>query len=119
MADASSTHSDVGRHDPGCELCEAARITPWFHEDEVCWVAECEACWVPMVVWRPHGVDPGPDERQHMLDRLGAVASRAWGDYWLDDDRRSIPDHWHVHARPKGGFNGHGRPRPTPLEDPR
>ena len=22
-----------------CELCEAARLTPWFHEDEVCWIA--------------------------------------------------------------------------------
>ena len=27
-----------------CELCEAARFTPWYYEDDVCWVAECEAC---------------------------------------------------------------------------
>ena len=27
-----------------CDLCEAARITPWFHEDDVCWIAECEIC---------------------------------------------------------------------------
>ena len=31
----------------GCDLCEAARITPWFHEDELCWIAECEICAVP------------------------------------------------------------------------
>ena len=35
-----------------CDLCEAARITPWFHEDDLCWIAECEICAVPMVVWK-------------------------------------------------------------------
>ena len=30
-----------------CDLCEAARITPWFHEDDICWIAECEICAVP------------------------------------------------------------------------
>lgn len=94
------------RHDPGCELCEAARLSPWFHEDDTCWVAECEACSVPMVVWRPHGVDPSEAERRHMLERLDAVATDAYGEYWLDDNRRSIPGHWHVHARPKGRFHG-------------
>ena len=115
MGDAST---DPGAA-PGCELCEAARLTPWFHEDDTCWVAECEACWVPMVVWRRHGIDPSEAERTHMLERLGTVATEAYGEYWLDPDRRSIPDHWHVHARPKGGFHGHGRPRPTALEDKR
>ena len=23
-----------------CDLCEAARITPWHAEDDVCWVAD-------------------------------------------------------------------------------
>jgi hypothetical protein len=22
----------------GCDLCRAAKITPWFHEDEICWI---------------------------------------------------------------------------------
>ena len=35
-----------------CDLCRAKRITPWFHEDEICWIAECEICETPMVVWR-------------------------------------------------------------------
>ena len=42
----------------GCELCEAARITAWHHEDDVCWVADCEICMVPMVVWKQHGPEP-------------------------------------------------------------
>ena len=41
-----------------CDLCEAARITEWFHEDDICWIAECEICAVPMVVWRGHGTEP-------------------------------------------------------------
>ena len=32
-----------------CDLCEAARITPWFHEDDICLIAECEICAVPIV----------------------------------------------------------------------
>src|SRR5205085_1876650 len=50
----------------GCELCEAARITPWHHEDEVCWVADCEICDVPMVVWRRHGAQPPDPAVDHM-----------------------------------------------------
>ena len=48
---------ELGKVDD-CDLCEAARITPWFHEDDVCWIAECEICYVPMVVWRFHGTEP-------------------------------------------------------------
>lgn len=89
-----------------CELCEAARISPWFHEDDVCWVAECEGCATPMVVWRPHGIDPSDEERSHMEARLVEVATERFGEHWLDGNRRSIPGHWHMHARPKGGFYG-------------
>ncbi len=92
--------------DDACELCEASRLTPWFHEDEECWIAECEACAVPMVVWRPHRTDPPAEVEARLLDRLHAVADEVLGEHWLDPDRRSIPDHWHVHARPRGGFGG-------------
>ena len=51
-----------------CELCDAARLTEWFHEDEECWIAECEACAVPMVVWRTHDPEPTVDVK----DRLHA-----------------------------------------------
>jgi hypothetical protein len=90
-----------------CELCEAARLTPWFHEDDTCWVAECEACATPMVVWRQHGTEPGEALEAAMLGHLRRVATEQYGEHWLDPDRRSIHDHWHVHARPKGRFYGH------------
>ena len=90
----------------GCDLCEAARITPWFHEDDVCWIAECEICEVPMVVWRWHGVAPPPEHVTHMRERLGEVAAAQLGEYYVDGHMRNIPDHYHAHARPKGGFFG-------------
>ena len=44
-----------------CDLCAAARLTPWWYEDDVCWIAECESCSVPMVVWKLHGATPSAD----------------------------------------------------------
>jgi hypothetical protein len=94
-----------------CALCRAARITPWHHEDAICWIAECEICAVPMVVWRFHGIAPPGDHLAHMHARLGEVARRELGDFYVDDHMRNIPDHYHAHARPAGGFFGHHRRR--------
>ncbi len=96
----------------GCELCRAARITPWYHEDDVCWIAECDICDVPMVVWRFHGTAPPAQHVAHMRARLGEVAATEIGEHYVDDHMRNIPDHWHAHARPLGGFFGHRRRRP-------
>lgn len=82
-----------------CELCEAARLTTWFHEDDLCWIAECDACFVPMVVWRQHGASPPDELRSLMLDRLAAVVGELGFEHYVDDRLRSIPDHWHAHAR--------------------
>ena len=84
-----------------CELCEAARLTTWYHEDEVCWVADCEICDVPMVVWKQHGPAPADDERTHMLSVLERVAEGRFGDgsFSIDPVMRQIPDHFHAHAR--------------------
>jgi hypothetical protein len=88
-----------------CQLCSAERITPWLHEDEECWVAECLVCRTPMVVWRTHGL-PDDELAAALLGRLERVAADRYGDdgYWIDPERRRIPDHWHAHARPAGGF---------------
>ena len=87
-----------------CLLCQAERMTAWHYEDDECWVADCVVCATPMIVWRPHGL-PEADVEQELLDRLGAVAAERYPDgYWIDGERRRIPDHWHAHARPEGGF---------------
>ena len=87
-----------------CDLCAAARITTWHHEDDVCWIADCELCAVPMVVWRSHGTTPPARDLTHMIAMLERVARARFPEYAVDDQRRNIPDHWHAHARPEGGF---------------
>lgn len=95
--------------DPGCELCQAARFTEWFHEDELCWIAECESCSVPMVVWRVHDPHPPEEVRAQLHDRLAAVIAREYdSEHYVDDDLRTIPTHYHAHARPRGGLFGGG-----------
>lgn len=96
----------------GCDLCRAAKITPWHHEDDICWVAECDVCDVPMVVWRYHGIKPPADHLAHMHARLREIATAQLGEIYIDDHMRNIPDHYHAHGRPKGGFFGHGMRRP-------
>ncbi|MCU1496852.1 MAG: hypothetical protein JWM47_805 [Acidimicrobiales bacterium] len=93
---------------PTCPLCVAARITPWHHEDDICWIADCDICATPMVVWRGHGIDPPADELEHMMAQLSRVATEALGPHWVDGNRRNIPDHFHAHSRPVGGFFGPG-----------
>jgi hypothetical protein len=62
-----------------------------------------------MVVWREHGM-PDDGTRDELLDRLGDVAERVFPQgHWLDGEMRRIPDHFHTHARPHGGFFGHGQ----------
>ena len=41
-----------------------------------------------------------------LLERLQQIARQRYGTdgYWIDPERRRIPDHWHAHARPAGGF---------------
>jgi hypothetical protein len=85
--------------EPGCELCEAARMTTWYHEDDVCWVADCEVCDVPMVVWRSHGASPPREAVDHMLEVLSAVAGARFEEFTIDRVMRQIPDHFHAHAR--------------------
>jgi hypothetical protein len=90
--------------DPDCDLCEAARYTHWYYDDDVCWVADCEICSTPMVVWRNHGICPSAEAIAHMLTRLGEAALVRFGEasYFVDRNMRQIPDHFHAHARDDG-----------------
>ena len=95
-----------------CELCEAARFTEWFFEDDLCWVAECEACCVPMIVWKVHDPNPSDEVKAALHRRLLEVAN-SFFDYvpYIDDNMRNIPDHYHAHARGRGLWMGQSPPR--------
>ena len=111
----------VGRPvESDCELCEAAEITEWFHEDEECWIAECEMCAVPMVVWRHHDPSPPDEIRESLHARLVTVTAEYYDfEPWVDDNMRSVPTHYHAHARPRDSFYGHGRRRRDRPDFPR
>jgi hypothetical protein len=85
----------------GCELCDAAPMTPWHYQDDLCWIADCEACDVPMVVWRHHGAAPPAGDLSTMIAHLTRVATEriGAGEFVIDQVMRQIPDHFHAHAR--------------------
>jgi len=93
----------------GCLLCAAERVSTWYFEDDDSWVADCVVCSTPMIVWRSHGL-PDPALERRLLERLAETAASCYGPegFWIDGTRRRIPDHWHAHARPAGGFFGRG-----------
>ena len=100
--------------DPTCELCQAARFTEWFYEDDECWIAECESCSVPMVVWRVHDPQPPDDVKAMLHERLAAVMAEVFEDpHVVDDNLRTIPTHYHAHARPRSWGRGFRRRRPA------
>jgi hypothetical protein len=68
-----------------------------------------------MVVWRGHGVKPPTDDLAHMHECLAAVVRAHFEfEHYVDDNMRNIPDHYHAHGRPVGGFFGHGLKRRAP-----
>jgi len=86
--------------EPHCDLCEAARMTEWYFEDDVCWIAECEFCAVPMVVWKVHDNAPPDAVKSDLHEKLSAVVAEHFGwEFFIDDNMRNIPDHYHAHAR--------------------
>lgn len=98
-----------------CELCEAAPLTERYYEDDECWIAECEGCFVPMVVWRRHDPDPTDDVKARLHARLDAIIAEQFeGEHYIDDNMRTIPTHYHAHARPRHRFAGGTLRRRTP-----
>jgi hypothetical protein len=104
-------------NDTDCDLCTADKLTEWFHEDDDCWIAECTICATPMVVWKSHDARPPDEVLERLHARLAEVVTRHFTfEHYVDDNMRRIPDHYHAHARPVGGFFGHGLPRKQPPE---
>ena len=86
-----------------CELCNLAKLTRWFYSDAMCLVVECESCAVPMVVLVQHRSEPSEIERKILLHHLELAAQEFFANqsYFIDEQRRQIPQHYHAHARPR------------------
>ena len=55
---------------------------------------------------RVHDADGRVAHEAALLFHLERIAAARYGEegYYVDGERRRIPDHWHAHARPAGGF---------------
>lgn len=88
-----------------CELCRLVRSTRWyaqFFEPLPFTVLDCDSCDTPMAVLGEHRREVSPDEKDLMVRALRLVAdSLGLGEVAIDDQMRQIPDHYHVHARPR------------------
>jgi hypothetical protein len=90
-------------YDPGCSLCRAETLTPWYLDEAEWWVADCLTCGVPMIVRREHGVREADGIPPETLQMWAAEAAKIQRDLGLtgklDWERRQIPDHFHAHIR--------------------
>ena len=91
--------------DGRCELCELVQSTRWFaqvFEPFAFTLLECDSCDVPMAVLGEHRATVSEVERQVMAKALAWVAdAHDLGEITFDDRMRQIPDHYHLHARPR------------------
>jgi len=81
-----------------CDLCDLVNHktqTPVIFEDHICVLVNCRSCHVPMTVLKRHTGYPTEEERVHMVKKTqGLFPNRV-----LDFQMRSLPEHYHVHAR--------------------
>jgi len=76
-----------------CELCERERITRWFSEDEVCWIAYCRHHPHQLIiVLKEHAPLPTPVEYQHIWELSKRFRPNSG---WRLP--KSILDHFHLH----------------------
>lgn len=89
-----------------CDLCELKEYTPWyanFTQPFRFTILDCDSCDTPMAVLGEHRAEPTVEERAFMVEALSLVARSKYGDneFIIDGVMRQIPDHCHMHARPK------------------
>lgn len=89
-----------------CELCELREYTQQYarfvHPVKFT-VLDCDSCDTPMAVLGEHRKTATEAERALMIDVLSAIGRAQYGDdkFVIDDVMRQIPDHCHIHVRPR------------------
>ena len=86
-----------------CELCNLKKKTKWYYEDEYFIVCDCETCKVPMIVLKTHSTSLLMEE---LIDLMWIMSKHLNGIFInkvlegrLDQKRRKVLDHWHIHIR--------------------
>ncbi len=92
-----------------CELCNLEKKTKWYYESDYFIVCDCAFCKVPMIVSKRHTIELNQEEMidlmwiisyvlEHMLPE-GEGKIHFMLATKLDQRRRKVLDHWHVHIR--------------------
>jgi len=88
-----------------CELCTLAPTTTWYATVDEPFrfvVLDCDSCDVPMAVLGAHRATITAEERAIIQATLARIANEKFPRGWFfDDHMRQIPNHYHLHARPK------------------
>jgi hypothetical protein len=89
-----------------CDLCELQEYTPWyasFTQPFRFTILDCDSCDTPMAVLGDHRAEPTAEEHAFMIEALALVARSKYGEneFVIDGVMRQIPDHCHMHARPR------------------
>jgi len=82
-----------------CPLCKAEKITEWFYDSSLFWIANCATCQVPMVVLKEHRADV----ERWIIDEMIQVSKSIFDidKFDIDFEMRQIKGHFHFHLRPK------------------
>jgi hypothetical protein len=89
-----------------CELCELREYTQrycaFMHPFKFT-ILDCDSCGTPMAVLGDHRASANEAERAFMIEALSLVARAKYGPdhFVIDGVMRQIPDHCHIHARPR------------------
>jgi hypothetical protein len=76
-----------------CPLCKAEKITPWYYEDSIVWVADCASHPnKKIVVLKRHTRKPTMQEKYYMNE---VIKKLVLGKRWRGP--KSIPEHYHLH----------------------
>ena len=77
-----------------CLLCKAEKLTHWYHEDELIWIADCVKCKTPMVVIKNHTMDLSSKEFNYILKVIEELFGQ---NVYIRREQRQIKDHLHWH----------------------
>lgn len=89
-----------------CELCELAEYTRhycYFRYPFAFKILDCDSCDCPMAVLGEHRAQATAEEQGVMIEALSLVGRLQFGEgkFVIDTRMRQIPDHCHIHARPR------------------
>jgi len=78
-----------------CDLCLAEKLTKWYYEDDICWIADCKSCKIPMLVFKQHTMKvPLWEVRYSFIPLiLGLFGSKVR----LRFQANSCKGHFHIH----------------------